>query len=477
MGTLSNAVGRWNNLRGIVAGLLARWWLRQAKTDEQQTPAPVARAPTEDELPTFEAEEQSETAPVAPVVRAAPAVKAGIAPGVFYFRETILDKLNDYFIYLDRMKRGDRDAYNLYSRIGASIMPYNVHSRGMLTENGNALNPYFCSVMPSFGAVATGVSPEIEQYELDKKLLHPRFIYFTKFRRPSSDVELSNVGSIYGVTCYWDKLDRRHWKHPDKYKHGSPTEFAVCVTKDGAVRLLRNRLSSAQVIVHRHGKGRGSTSVIHHQRWGVPEFFIDWAREHKLDPQQHLRSIFVGAANEWMESHASTIRVSASKNGLTAVFGVDVLRTPYFFKDRDTLLTASGRKVPIFHQVRVQQRTSPSGRKFAVRTHFRGASRFRWNGYDMHISVPGKHHGHLIDIDVLSDDSEWHKPGSREMVGTDYLGRALAAHIDQGYGHALVEPTEQELAYVDRPFLLPYTPEGDEIAGYSDDDHAASGSA
>jgi len=44
--------------------------------------------------------------------------------GEFNFRDTILDQLERYFVYLHRMKKHDPDAYGFYKQVGATIIPY-----------------------------------------------------------------------------------------------------------------------------------------------------------------------------------------------------------------------------------------------------------------------------------------------------------------------------------------------------------------
>jgi hypothetical protein len=43
-------------------------------------------------------------------------------PGAHYFKDDILEKLDDYFYFIRRMKTRDPDAYELYRQIGAHIV-------------------------------------------------------------------------------------------------------------------------------------------------------------------------------------------------------------------------------------------------------------------------------------------------------------------------------------------------------------------
>jgi hypothetical protein len=99
----------------------------------------------------------------------------------------------------------------------------------------------------------------------------------------------------------------------------------------------------------------------------------------------------------------SMVRVEASKGAEIAVFGVDITRTPYFFKDRDKV---EGRR--IFHIVRTHQRVRADGTVRPIKTHFRGLRYFRWNGYDIKITVPGWHHKDITSFAAgLLDDEKY----------------------------------------------------------------------
>ena len=64
----------------------------------------------------------SKVAPDRAISKVAPAIEHD-EYGEFYFRHTILDQLDRYFVILKRMKSGDKEAYDLYSQLGAYILP------------------------------------------------------------------------------------------------------------------------------------------------------------------------------------------------------------------------------------------------------------------------------------------------------------------------------------------------------------------
>jgi hypothetical protein len=349
--------------------------------------------------------------------------------GQFYFRDTILDQLDEYFVYAKRMKRADLDAYALYSKIGAIILPVSKHLK-YPDEMGKPisaeeLSPWFRQTLPGFGAVAQSMSSRIEQIEDDKRILYPRFTWFTKYERQSPKVQWTNIGVSYSCCVYWDK--RLFKGERGKLDYGAPQEFPVVILPDGSVQVLRVLINDRQIIHHKQGSHRGYTSRIPQQRWGIFKDFIDWARDHHQDPQQFLSRIFINAANSFQEANSSMIRIAARKDGVTATFGIDPARTPYFFADRDETVTENGVKQRIFHMVRTHVRRNGSG----VKMHFRGARRFRWKGYDVQIMVPVREHIDPAEMNIGVYDEYWRD----ELKGAIY-----AANFGDAFGNAMQAP-------------------------------------
>lgn len=362
--------------------------------------------------------------PPAPTPRArVAATAAAIVPGQFYFRDTILDQLDEYMIYLKRMKRADPQAYALYSKIGAGVMPVRgainrIEDRKFVADR--QLSPWFLQTLPTFGAIACAVSPFIEADEdKDERYIYPRFFWFTKYERnrQSPQVEWTNLGTCYSCTVYWDK------KSFPKLKQGSPQEFPVAIDPQGGVHVLRTLNNSCQVIRHKHGRYRGHTSAVPQQRWGISSEFLRWAKSHDAPPQQFLAQQFIYAANSFEAVNSSMIRIEARKEGITATFAVDVLRTPYFFTDRDETVTEAGTKQRIFHAVRTHVRKNGS----AVRMHFRGLRRFRWNGYEVRILVPGREHLDVTEVNFGTIDEHWAAETGASVEVHELSGRLAAA--------------------------------------------------
>ena len=123
------------------------------------------------------------------------------------------------------------------------------------------------------------------------------------------------------------------------------------------------------------------------------------------------------------------IKVKAYKGRLAAIFSVNVLRTPYFFKDRDLCVNVRGKKKKIFHIVRTHIRKTGS----VVRTHFRGMREFNWNGYKIRITVPGWHHVNTHDLDIGATDGE-HVEDIKDYMDMAVLGKTLSGLEEDSVG-------------------------------------------
>jgi hypothetical protein len=351
--------------------------------------------------------------------------------GQFNFRDTILGQLERYFVYLRRMRRTDKDAYDLYRAIGATIEPYlsNVWSGSDDIDDAerlykfseetiermkqDELSPTFIKDRPAFGCVAFGTDPLSESRELthstkSKRVLWiPKFMYFTKFIKPPIKWQPMSGGSVYGLTIWWD---RPHDPKAYRRKYGVPQDFGVWVSKDGkTIRILKERLKW--------------------NRWAYPHDFKDWAKNRGVDVQLFLRHLFITAVRHTEDIELSLVRVNVHKRDLTAVFGVNVERLAYFFQDRDVALTAKGTRKRIFHLVKPYQRKDGSWTKM----YFAGEREFEWAGYHVQLTVPGLHHESLTTFHYGSiDESQIKKGSKRKYFDSDYLGKVLAEYIRTG---------------------------------------------
>lgn len=351
----------------------------------------------------------------------------------FTLRGDILDRLGDYFMLIDRMRKGDHEAYRFYRQLGANLLPWLASQRYRKEEKDPefsvSISPWFLQALPGFGAVMW-TRPQEDDY--DKATFAPRFIYFNKYAPRGAPVELQPVsgGVIYKVTVYWDMPGDPKWKRSS----GAPTEFGVCLFPDGRVQVLRTLLTKHISIRGKrnraNGRGRRQYGTSFTRReWGHSEFFREWAGSHQQQVEDYLAWIFGLAAASHEIANYGMFKVTVRQGKLTATFNISAKRSAYFFRDRDDVVGAEKKR--IFHIVRphMRQRGEKSS---AVKLHFRGLQDFTWNGYAVRITVPGVHHTQIQECDLESMDQErW--DGKETGMWQHEFGGILAEHVQKGW--------------------------------------------
>ena len=327
----------------------------------------------------------------------------------FNFRDSILDQLDRYWVYLKRMKAKDPDAYGFYKLLGAVLVP-RLASHARLVKSGGikkmtaqevedyrhdiVLPPWFKRERPAFGCVAIGADPLVDPQKKEKgkrQIETPRFIYFVKYEQPPPEMQMMVGGDIYKITVWWD----------DRRKQRGPTEFGVFVSKDGeTIQVLRMLKTTEQRIKCKH---KLKWFTVSQREWRIPDYYSSWAGDYGLDASTHLAHIFAETVRRLEWTDYSMIRVRVTKGTLTAVFGVNIARLAYFFRDRDVELNEHGLKKRIFHLVRPHVRSDG----VVVKMHFRGSPEFDWAGYHVKITVPGRDHFVLSQVDIGSSDAYW----------------------------------------------------------------------
>ena len=358
--------------------------------------------------------------------------------GEFNFRDTILQQLERYFVYLERMKKHDAEAYGFYKQVGAVLIPYvasgawdrvgTAYKKGEGKDEYTPLSDWFNQTRPSFGCYAYGCDPETEAYEktakCDNKALKvwvPKFMYFRKYRMPPPDTQWMSGGDIYTMTIWWDRAFEK------RIKYGTPQEFGIFVSRDGKeVIALRHYERGYQRI---WSKRKHSHFNIPKRQWSLGSEFERWARESGEDCGHMLTELFKKSVQRQETMQYSMVRVAASKGDATAIFSVNIHRTGYFFQDRDIQLNEEGSRKRIFHYVRPHVRSDGT----AVKGHFRGDKEFTWAGYDVKITIPGRDHLDIADFDVGCDDEYWQDKNVKYLDMPE-LGKMVKGWMDKGVG-------------------------------------------
>jgi hypothetical protein len=372
--------------------------------------------------------------------------------GQFSFRDTILDQLDRYFVYLRRMRLHDRQGYEFYRQVGAQLLPYSAlghQYHKVFKEKSEKLSaayikkmhkervlpPSFKKDRPAFGCFAFGTDPLAEREEMEtpsstgSTLFIPKFMYFTKYANHGEPSTLQHVsgGDIYKMTIYWD----RPQDPKNKRKGGSPTEFGVFVSKDGqqikVLKVLETVEHHVEAKRKRNGHKNPHKTTIPIRDWHYPDDYAKWCERMGVDPDLYLGHLFCVAVQD-LEWHSVT-RVSVTKGDMTAIFGVDPRRMGYFFKDRDLTFDENGVRKRVLHQVAAHMRKDGA----AVRMHFRGEREFTWAGYKVLVTIPGRDHLPLETFNVGVWDQERMAKG-RDAIGAKEVGAYLADVVAGGYG-------------------------------------------
>jgi hypothetical protein len=349
--------------------------------------------------------------------------------GEFNFRDSILDQLDRYWFYLSRMRRRSHGAYDLYRQLGAVLIPRSATQSNRKYDRITKLtseeiekykqeiklSPWFKETRPSWGCIAWGVDPLIEQREEENKIWIPRFLYFTRYSQPPPEVQrVPEEGDVYSLTIWWDS-PRKKFGH----KWGVPNDIPIFVSKNGNTIKPLKTIKTRMVRVGKKGNNF-DYDLIPLREWQFPAAYQQWAEDYGLSIELHLPRIFCDAVRDYEHSQYAMARVAVSKGDLTASFGINPRRLAYFFRDRDIVVTVSGQRKRILHYVRPHIRED--GR--AVKAHFRGAHRFKWAGYDVYVTIPGRDHFVLSEFNVGMADSFWLKRKD-ETMDQEEMGRRL----------------------------------------------------
>jgi hypothetical protein len=385
--------------------------------------------------------------------------------GTFHFRDTVLDQLELYWTYLRRMKRRDPDAFAIYRRLGATIMPpaaWLMHD-GPLKEHPpedqptaddvkkQQLTAWWKQHRPAFGCVSYGISPRVESYELNpsdydkqthkgKSLWVPRFLYFTKFTQPPSEVQPTTGGDVYAATIWWD----RAFDPTVKLKAGVPQEFHIYISKSGHdIHLLKQRETYYVDPKHINNRFRTKSGARGRKKphagramkvyngWHYPPALVEMAKRRGIPTDVFLCNIFLDTARAFEATGFGMTRVEVTNGDMSAVFSVDPRRMHYFFKDRDITLTKNGHRQHIFHLVKPHTIRQQDGTTRYVSFSFRGLREFDWAGYHVKITIPGRDHFALNEFDVGSVDEEYAVDGEK-LLGAAETAELLHGWMDDG---------------------------------------------
>jgi hypothetical protein len=328
--------------------------------------------------------------------------------GCLYYFGDLLDHLDDYFHTLRLLRQCDPDCYDLYRHIGAQVI-----NSDSLLEFGR-LKKAWLKQRPAFGMIHMR-----DFNEEDDDRIPVALAYYDKVSQPFN-VERSRH-DIYEASFFFSNRLNTKKAFNDK------ASFHVSVSPRGKITLLKEL---HQYSVKVGSRKKGSAGTIYRKKFAIPgelKWWVDDIRKRenrkKLTEEKYAAHIFSFIANAMINVNAG-IQIAVKRGHLTAVFNIDMLRTPYFFKDREKTVNHNGRTKKIFHIVRTHKRRTRKGEKY-IKTHFRGIKEFNWNGYDVRIKSP-KRRLHLSSFDLPGTVLEEDKPIPGGFMTRGKTGKLLA---------------------------------------------------
>lgn len=346
-------------------------------------------------------------APPPPVLftrRRRPPAEARPTTARWEFRRDILDRLDVYFRALRRLKRWDRDGYNLFSRVGLAV-PAAFGWRPDVQE------------LPSFGGMV--VAPGLFEDKLGRlDRIGAAFIYFQAVNRSRW---IERGAHRFRVTIVWDTMQ----------SFGCAASFCVAV-ESGEARVLKEAVRVPHIVRPTRGRKRhhGDEFTRYTIAWKVPSWLSGIFEElqveasHDCDtPEAWAIEMFWRAVSTAVDASDRIIVRVGDGQGHKAAVGIDLQRAGYFFKDREklTALAKDGRRKRIFHSVRQHTRVLATGRETDVHAHYRGIRHFDWQGYRVQIVLPNLN-GLIGRSSGLGCDEIGPRPG---LLDSTALGRRL----------------------------------------------------
>lgn len=332
--------------------------------------------------------------------------------GEFLFKDAVLEQLPKYFRYIDMMRKVDHDAYALFSRVGASVLP--PKAKTIVIDCDFAEEHFSAASIPTFGCVF--INSETAN-TTDSDNITPEFIWWTKLSG-ASGVRLgveSTPSDVFTVTVLYH----------DKANVVANVVFHMAVPSFAGARVLKEHgINESPMYDHRSQVERRSYTL-RRREWSYPRGLKIIADSTDTTPQEAARRIFSAATTSVM-SRRSGFQVRVAKAGRYAVFNVDERAGPTFFADRDIQVNENGRAKRIFHYVAGYQKADG----VLVRGHTKGLREFEWNGYSVHIGKPDFDFANIDRMTAPAEIVDDGEPQGRRLTMAE-MGVLVQRHIRQ----------------------------------------------
>lgn len=293
-----------------------------------------------------------------------------------YYLGDLLDNMDLLFSDFRLIRQADPDAYALAKKWGATVASSGINV-------GVDVDPHFLQSLPGHGCFYTGA------VDRGGDRVPAKFLYFTKEKKPVNVHGSLKVMGGRGTAIY---------------RCGAVFEFnGHSVASQFYIGVSGKEIYPLKVCQPTSFSTSPRSQPIVRMQWGYPQELVDIAADNEKSVEQMALEWFSVAANLAYTREAG-MTVTATKGAESASFGIDVLRTPYFFSDRKKTVNENGKTKPIIHLVRGHYRTLAGGSRKFIKPHFRGEREFSWKGYNVRVGMAGWHGVGISDFNLAGLD-------------------------------------------------------------------------
>ena len=259
------------------------------------------------------------------------------------------------------------------------------------SKNANDIVLDVSKPLPAIMCIAIPTKDEEDKH-------YPKVLFAIKHKKLPWNVSYS-PGAPYLFGAAFEVSGKLFWVH-----------MYMTVNRKTGVMTMCDELRSVSNVI----KANGKTSHYTMKKWTSANFLEDDRRgieESKISVMNLMRSM-----HKWWIGREERWNVIVKKNGERITFGVDNKDTPYFFKNRDKVVTQNGETKRIVHYVKEHERTV-KGQTKTIKEHIRGLHDFNWNGYQCKVVSPKLEADTAASFLAPADDVE------KDLSGTVYLSK------------------------------------------------------
>ena len=293
--------------------------------------------------------------------------------GAHYYLGDLLDQLDNSFKSLDSLKKVNKEAYKTFSKVSCHVA-----SKDLLRSADNQ----YSIKRDQIPAVGCSFLADIGDKRITKvvdgdEFRAPTFCYFKRIKNPI------NVQQTNGITLEVCSV----FEFEDTPE---AVNFYVSIDEDLNITPLKQLHVKEVPVRPKISRKNNRPFSIRRAYWQQAPYLEDMAKDNNETVEEAAATMTWIAINSVLAMD-SGVHVRVAKGSKRVTFAIDMLRTPYFFKDRDKTVNENGKTQKIFHIVAGHKRKLANGEETTVKSHFRGIRKFMWNGFKINILLNGKH--------------------------------------------------------------------------------------